>query len=290
VVPEGRETPPELAALQADLSEEETAKRLQAISAEKQRLLQRTEVRGRAYVRLVRVGLLPLSDGFKGFVAHANRVEALRRALARDLAAVAKLDRDALAAREGFRQLRAGRDRVVRQANDYQRSRDAILAAKEREAAYRRAFQSKGKASEHTAVYVSTSDADGVDTFPELKGHVPFPVEGRAEVRELEPTAERGSRVQMLVEIGAIARSVFKGRVVLVRSTEDGTQAVVLDHGKGYTTLTGNLRRVLVSVGDRVAAGAELGELGLGDQGRAMLDFEVRHDGVNLLPAEWFGI
>lgn len=281
--------PPELVALQADSSEEHAVSHLQRIGIEKQRLLERTELRGRAYVRLVRLGLLPLSDGFRRFVAHANRVESLRRGLARDLAAVAKLDAEARATREALRQLRARRERLVRDLDDYQRSRDAIMAAKEREAAYQRAF-SAGSTPRHTAVYVSKTDADGVDSFPELKGQVPFPVRGRAEVRELDPTAERGAAVEMLVGDGSVARAVFKGRVVLIGDSSDGTHTVVIDHGSGYSTVSGNLRRVLVSVGDEVAAGAELGELGSTKGGRGLLHFEVRHDGLSLLPAEWFGI
>jgi len=282
--------PPEMAAVQADLSEEETVRHLQLLSNEKEQLLRRSALRGRAYVRLVKLGLLPLSDGFSSFVSHANRVESLRRALARDLAKVAQLDTEATSVRNALREWRERRETLVRRATDYQRTRDAIVAAKEREAAYQRAFASNGKSSQHTAVYVSNSEADGVASFAELKGHLPFPVEGRAEVRELEPNGTHGPRVSMLMELGTVARSVFKGRVVLVGDYDGGTRVVIIDHGSGYSTVTGNLTRVMVSVGDRVAAGAELGELGSEASGRARLDFEVRHDGRNLLPAEWFGI
>lgn len=284
------DTPPELAALEADSSEEQTVRRLQELGTEKQRLLARAEQNGRVYVRLVRLGMLPLSGGFDAFVAHMNRVEALRRGLARDLARAAELDVEAQDLRSGLKQLRARRDRMIQQATDYQRSRAAVLAAREREAAYQRAFEARGKTRPHTAVYASNNEVDGAASFAELKGHLPFPVEGRAEVRELEPNAERGPAVEMLVELGAVARAVFKGRVVLVGESDGGTHVVVVDHGSGYTTLTANLQRVLVEVGDKVAGGAVLGELARGDADRATLHFEVRLDGRSLLPAEWFGI
>jgi murein DD-endopeptidase MepM/ murein hydrolase activator NlpD len=287
---EPAQNPPELALVQADSSEEETVQRLQLISTEKERLLRRSEIQGRAYVRLVKLGLLPLSDGFSSFVSHAGRVEALRRTLARDLLRVAELDAEATASRNALREVRTRREALVRRATDYQRTRDAIVAAKEREAAYQRAFASGGSASRHTAVYVSNNEADGVASFAELKGRLPFPVEGRAEVRELEPSGTHGPRVSMLMELGTVARSVFKGRVVLVGDHDAGTRVVIIDHGSGYSTLQGNLTRVMVRVGDQVAAGAEVGELASDASGRSRLEFEVRHDGRNLLPTEWFGI
>ncbi len=282
-------SPPELAAFQADVSEEETVRRLQQIALRKRGLLERAEVRGQAYVRLVRLGLLPLSEGFEGFVSHANRVESLRRGLARDLAEVARLDDEATQAKFALRQLRARRDNMVRQLNDYQRSRSAIIAAREREDAYRRAFET-GTQDGHTAVYVAKTDADGAQSFSEIKGHLPFPVEGRAEVIELEPDDNHGTRVELRVERGAVARAVYKGRVVLVGDSEDGQRVVIVEHGGGYSTVYANLQRVLVKAGDDLAAGAEIGELGFGSDGRAVLVFEVRHEGTSLLPAEWLGI
>ncbi len=281
--------PPELTAFQADISEEDTVRRLQQIALEKQALLRSAELRGRAYVRLVRLGLLPLSEGFERFVSHANRVESLHRALARDLAAVARLDDEAARAKQALREMRVRRDHMVRQLDDYQRSRSAIIAAREREAAYRRAFET-GTQDGHTAVYVSKTDADGAQSFAELKGHLPFPVEGRAEVVELDPDEAHGTRVEMRLERGSVARSIYKGRVVLTGDGDDGQRVVIVEHGDGYSTAYANLQRVLVKVGDTVAAGAELGELGLSTDGRAMLVFEVRHDGISLLPAEWLGI
>jgi septal ring factor EnvC (AmiA/AmiB activator) len=92
------------------------------------------------------------------------------------------------------------------------------------------------------------------------------------------------------VEVGTIARSVFRGRVVLIGDYSDLGQAVVIDHGGGYSSLFGHLQRILVQVGDQVAAGAEVAELAASKDGRSMLHFEVRHDGVAQLPAEWLGL
>jgi septal ring factor EnvC (AmiA/AmiB activator) len=78
--------------------------------------------------------------------------------------------------------------------------------------------------------------------------------------------------------------------VVLIGDYADLGPSVVVDHGGGYSTLFGHLQRILVQVGDQVAAGAEVAELAAGNDGRAMLHFEVRRDGVAQLPAEWLGL
>src|SRR3954471_17363534 len=50
----------------------------------------RTVTRGRVYVRLARVGLLPVGGGFEALVEHAVRLERLRNAIGRDV----KLERE----------------------------------------------------------------------------------------------------------------------------------------------------------------------------------------------------
>src|SRR6185503_16019327 len=65
------------------------------------------------------------------------------------------------------------------------RSHTAILAAEEREAAFRRAFLGTADTGPHTAVYGSGTGfgpADPSDLsrgFAGLKGRLPFPIEGR---------------------------------------------------------------------------------------------------------------
>jgi murein DD-endopeptidase MepM/ murein hydrolase activator NlpD len=281
---------PELAAIAADLGEEEAVHLLQRISTQKQRALHRAEVRGQEYVRLVRLGLLPLTGGFEDFVAHANRVESLRRGLARDMALVRSLDERSVAVRLALRNQRLHRDKMTKQAQNYQRFREAIIAEREREAAFKRAFEGKPSSRSHSAVYSAGADGDSPDSFAGLRGRLPFPVQGRAEMRELEPNDSHGPAVEMIVEVGALARAVFKGRVVMVSSEEAGLRTVVIDHGDGYSSILRNLSRVSVSVGDQLAGGAEVGLIASGPDERAALQFELRRDGHSLLPAEWFGL
>jgi murein hydrolase activator len=63
---------------------------------------------------------------------------------------------------------------------------------------------------------------------------------------------------------------------------------LILDHGGGYHTLVAHLSSVTPGVGDRVAAGDSVGEVGeTGSLKGAYLYFEIRRSGQALDPAPW---
>lgn len=277
----------DLVAILSESREKEVTLRLQKLAEERERLAREVTVQGRAYVRMLRLGLLPLSSGFDGLVRHATRVEGLSQGLERRQEMIRVLDTQASALKDGVLEAQRQRSELRVHLSEVQRSRDAILAAREREEAYRRAF---GGAQGNMAVYSANPAAgDESATFAELRGRLPLPVEGRAEVVDMGPTTNQGPSVRLRTAGGAIARSVSKGRVVLTGEHEGGGRSVVIDHGGGYTTLVGNLTRVHVHAGDEVARGAVLGESAAVD-GYASVSFEVRKDGVNLFAVDWFGL
>src|SRR5215510_6268737 len=67
----------------SDLSDdsEQLRDELAALKKESSERLVLTIARGRAYVRLARAGLMPLSEGVEAFSAHTSRLERLRRSL-----------------------------------------------------------------------------------------------------------------------------------------------------------------------------------------------------------------
>ncbi len=277
----------DLVAILSESREKEVTQRLQNLASEREHLSHEVTVQGRAYVRLLRLGLLPLSSGFDGLVRHATRVEGLSRAIERRQELIRVLDNQASALKDGVVEAQRQRSELRVHLSEVQRSRDAILAAREREAAYRRAF---GGQQGHKAVYSAPPTGnEEVNTFAELRGRLPLPVEGRAEVVDVGPSTTVGPSVRLRTEGGAIARCVSKGRVVLTGEHDGGGRAVVIDHGGGYTTVVGNLTRVHVHAGDEVASGAVLGE-GAAVDGSGTVSFEVRKDGVNLFPIDWFGL
>jgi murein hydrolase activator len=277
---------PNLVALLSESREREVTLKLQEMAADREKLATQVQAQGKAYVRLLRLGILPLSSGFDGLVRHATRMEGLSQAIERRQQLIRSLDAQAGALKDGVAESRRQRNDLRVHLSEVQRSRDAILAAREREAAYRRAF---GGEVGNMAVYSGLRAGDQAATFAELRGRLPLPVEGRAEVTLVEPSTSHGPAVRLRVGLAATARSVHAGRVVLIGEHDAGGRSVVVDHGGGYTSVTANLARVHVHTGDELARGAVLGEVGA-SKGTGVVYFEVKKDGVGLFPSDWFGL
>ena len=269
--------------------------RLRTAREQMKRLTERSEtldafaiVRGRAYVRLARAGLMPIGGGFEEFVDHAARLERLRKALERDLAegeAVA-VERQRLAGVVG--ELEARRELLEGEREALQRSHAAIAAAEEREAAFRRAFQSS-YAAEHTAVY--SGNAAGLDAqdlevgFEGLRGRLPFPLAGRAEIRESR-RGSSGPGLEMSAPLGSAVRAIFSGRVAFAAEYADFGRTVIVDHGDGYFSVTSGFDTIAVEPGHEIPAGATLGRVGRG----GAVYVEIRQGQQTLPPSPWFGI
>jgi septal ring factor EnvC (AmiA/AmiB activator) len=240
---------------------------------------------------MARAGLLPVGGGLDALVDHASRLERLRHALAKDLAHEQRIADERVKLARRRESLEDRRAMLESEHAALARSRAVILAAEERESAFRRAFLG-GDSSDHTAVYGSTmGPADPNETragFAALRGRLPFPIEGRTEIRTGHVGSE-GPGLEMRSLAGAPVRSVYAGRVAFADSYADYGRAVILDHGGGYYTVTGYLADIDVHVGDEVAAGVRIGSVGTGPHG-AGLYFEIRHGGQTLAPATWFGI
>jgi murein DD-endopeptidase MepM/ murein hydrolase activator NlpD len=86
--------------------------------------------------------------------------------------------------------------------------------------------------------------------------------------------------------IGTPVKAADNGFIVSAGWSNDGYgNNIVIDHGNGYQTLYGHLNRIYVKVGDSVARGSEIGQMG--STGRSTgphLHFEVRKNGVRLNP------
>jgi len=277
----------------SNLSEEDRriSARLAELAAAAPRVHALLLARGRAYVKMARAGLLPIGGGMPGLVDHASRLERLSRALTRDFEqerAIAA-ERVTLAARHASFDERRVALEAERAALD--RSRMAILAAQDREEAFRRAFLGTGEA--HTAVYGSgigpLDPAEVAVGFSAQKGKLPFPIEGRSEIRTVRLASAEGPGLEMAAPEGTLVRSVYPGRVAFADTYADYGRAIILDHGSGYYTASGNLGSLSVTVGKEVGAGTPIGTVGRGARG-PFLYFEIRRGTGTLNPAAWFGI
>jgi septal ring factor EnvC (AmiA/AmiB activator) len=277
----------EFRAFIAETREKVQATHLDELEQRQRRIDRALVVRGQAYVKTLRSGLLPLSEGFDDMLSHLSRTERLRHALQGDVAAGRELERRRHELASGIAALRERRAQLARDAMEYERSREAILAARDREASFRRAFGEEVR-SEHAAIYAAPADRVAHENFAAAKGKLPLPVPGRAEVRAVRLPDALGPGVFIAVEAGSIITTVHRGRVVLTGSYGELGRSVVIDHADGYSTLSAQLGVVTVEAGDTVKAGDSIGTLA--ESARGNLYFEVRFSGVALEPAEWFGL
>ena len=296
--------PPPVAALPAPVTEVDRAldeidrperdlkKELAGLGREADGAHARTIARGRAYVRLSRAGLLPVGSGFQSLVDHAAKVERVRRALGRDLGDERRLAERRVEIGRHLEKLRQKRGPLEVQQRALATARDALLEAQDRALAFQRAFESNGSGS-HTAVYgagVGPSDpADLASGFGSMKGRLPFPIPGRAELKSARRPGTVGTGIEMRAPRGTAVRAVYAGRVAFADEYTGYGKTVILDHGDRYYTVSANLADITVKVGDDITSGARVGSVGDMGQG-ALLYFEIRKSTDALDPAEWFGI
>ncbi len=275
-----------------DREQRRAKKELRAVRQKSKLVHRRAVLRGRAYVRVARAGLLPIGGGFSALIEHASRLERLRRALARDIDLEHELDARSIAL--GKRLDRIAERRIPLEADQraMSQARTALLAEQDRALAFKRAFESSGPGAP-TAIYgaaVGPSDpADSSDGFASMKGRLPFPVPGRAEIRHAERRAADGPGLEMSAPFGSPVRAVYPGRVAFADQYADYGKTVIIDHGDGYYTVSANLAEINVEVGDDVSQGTRLGTVGEGAKG-ASLYFEIRKGADTLDPSGWFGI
>jgi murein hydrolase activator len=248
----------------------------------------RTLARGRAYVRLVRAGLLPIGGGFEQVVDHASRLERLRRALSRDVELESALARRRNELAKKIGDLRTQRGPLEAQHRALAQARDVLLAAQDRALAFERAFSSSPS---HTAIYggAPADPSDSSSGFAGTKGRLPFPLPGRTEIHSGRRPGTEGPGLEMRAPRGTPVRAVFGGRVAFADQYSAYGRTVIIEHGDGYYTVSANLDEIAVRTGDDVSAGSRLGTVG-DTGGGAMLYFEIRAGSDGLDPAEWFGI
>lgn len=242
------------------------------------------EVRGRAYYRLSRRP--PRGDFFE----HAVRLERLRQALLADLAEAKGLRKKQKENQQKVLLLAERRAPLEEEERASGQARAALLAEHERQRAFELAFSSSVGSRDHTAIYSAASDIDGLDTdFRSMRGRLPFPLPGRAEVSEKQLPGHEHAGLVLAGNPGVAARSVFPGRVAFADEYPDYGRTVIVDHGGGYFTVTASLGSIDVAVGDELPAGSRLG-LATMHGSYSEIYFEIRKNESALAAGAWFGI
>jgi murein DD-endopeptidase MepM/ murein hydrolase activator NlpD len=250
----------------------------------------RVLMRGAAFYKMTRAGLLPVGGGFGALVTHAMHVERSRRLLASNIEEEIRLR-----ARGGelARELeRVARDRVAlaTQRTSMDAARLAMEDERRRQTAFDSAFQTS-TGTEYVAVYGGSGLAPDSPTtgFAAARGRLLFPIVGRAEVRAAHREGTDGPGLEIHAAVGTVVRAVFGGRVAFADRYGPYGRIVILDHGDHYYTVSGDLDEVDVKIGQDIGAGERVGTVGDDGQG-AMLYFEVRHGSQTIPPGPWLGL
>jgi septal ring factor EnvC (AmiA/AmiB activator) len=275
------------AAARLDEGEREAKHQFEDLQRDSRNTRARLVARGHAYVRWMRMGLLPLSGGFDQFMLRASRLQRLHQSLAHDIKHQQNVEREIIALGKRLDTMSRERGKLDLRRASAHSAETEVDSAEERALAFERAFASPPNDG-HTAVYGAnvplSADKQEAD-FRKLKGRLAFPVAGRTEIVRARRRGGGGPGLEMRVSRGSAVQAVFGGRVAFADQYADFGNTVILDHGSNYFTVNAGLGTVKVKLGDEVTAGETLGTVG--DTG---LYFELRRSGDTIDPAPWFGL
>lgn len=127
--------------------------------------------------------------------------------------------------------------------------------------------------------------------FAELRGKLPWPVQGRT-VHSFgsrrEGSALRWQGIQIAAAEGTTVQAIHNGRVVFADWFRGAGLLIILDHGDGYMSLYGHNQSLLRETGDWVGTGEAIATIGAsGGNRQAGLYFEIRHNGRPTDPVRW---
>jgi murein DD-endopeptidase MepM/ murein hydrolase activator NlpD len=279
---------------QYDADEKSLQAELDDISIDLKATEARIVGRGRNYYKSIRYGLLPAGNGFEELIDHAASVERNRMALVRDIDHAAELRKREKDVSGKLDAIKANRVPLEVHRKAMADAKSQLQQADERRDAFGRAFQSSSAPS-YVAIYGADKGPEPdspqpSEGFEKLRGHMPFPVAGRAQARKVPHTTTQNAAVEMLAPDGSVARSVAPARVAFADHYQDEHFTIILDHGDRYFTVYGNLQTVDVKVGDTVPASTPLGRIATMPVDGTVLYFEIRKNGEAVDPGPWLGI
>ena len=165
--------------------------------------------------------------------------------------------------------------------------------AREREAAARRSAPSARPAPPPPPVAAAEPPLD--TEFGQRRGKLRLPVNGEVLARFGSPrqaadgtNAPTWKGVFIRAATGTDVHAVAAGRVVFADWLRGFGNLVIVDHGDGYLSVYGNNESLLRNLGDKVAAGDVIAEVGnTGGNSEPGLYFEIRFQGRPLDPLRW---
>lgn len=205
--------------------------------------------------------------------------------------------------RTGVRQLEERRVDLTRDLARQQQQADALdrrielLASAEFASTPTKNAEQTAKKKRRQPDAPSKQDRKLSDDFAANRGRLPFPLDGRYKVVEsfgrhrhkrwtYVRTTNNG--IDIRTTKGTDARAVFTGTVTRVFVLPGYNYNVIIRHGR-YLTVYGNLGRVYVKVGDRVATRQAIGRIYSDSENRdeTVLHFQLWREKRKLNPLVW---
>jgi septal ring factor EnvC (AmiA/AmiB activator) len=274
---------------EAERQEQALQHDLDLVAPTEERIERRLRARARLLYRMLRAGLLPASGGFGALLDHASRIERARRGFDADSSALRELQGRRGKLKEELDAVAARRTTLLVQRQAVAQLQADLSESDERQRSFDRALQTTSS----TANEASSKPAEvatGRESFSAMKGHLPFPLVGRFQIRRVPRQNGSGPGLELQAPAGTAVRAVHGGRVAFADKYEPFGSIVILDHGDHFYTLMGNLGSTDVRVGDELSPGARIGKVGAESGKAPHLYFEVRRGESALDPARWLGL
>ena len=234
----------------------------------------------------------------------------------RTVAALAKLDRDRLAAHQRnvdeltatrttlearaarLRTLRADAQRAQANADKAAEARNALITSIDRQRDLNAQLAGELQAAQQTLQVTLRNLASGTPSaepavlpFKPFRGDLDWPATGALRRRFVRATSTTAGRAQDGIEIaaaeGAPVAAVHDGTVAFADAFAGFGNLVIVDHGSQTFSLYGNLLDIGVKKGARVDRGQTVGTVGNSPAGQPGLYFELRVDGQVVDPLQW---
>jgi septal ring factor EnvC (AmiA/AmiB activator) len=234
----------------------------------------------------------------------------------RTVAALAKLDRDRLAAHQRtidelratrrtlesraarLQTLRTEAQRAQASADRAAQARNALIASIDRQRDLNAQLTGELQAAQQTlqmtlrGLAAGTAAAEpAILPLKPFRGDLDWPAAGalrRRFVRAASSTAGRAQDgIEIAAEEGAPVAAVHDGTVAFADVFAGFGNLVIVDHGAQTFSLYGNLLEMAVKKGGRVDRGQVLGTVGDSPAGQPGLYFELRVDGQVVDPLQW---
>lgn len=125
----------------------------------------------------------------------------------------------------------------------------------------------------------------GKSKYEIFKGKLRLPVQGKV-VSLFKERGENGIEIE--APIGAPVRAILPGKVVYADWFKGFGNLIIIDHGDGIFTISGNCSRLIKKGGDTVSEGEVIARVGNSESDRVhSLYFEIRHRGKPQDPLGW---